>query len=188
VRGLADGTLAPEIFRGYVAQDSFYLQAFARAYAVAAARSPDMETYGSLLDLMRGALEELTLHAAYAEELAIDLDVVSPLPVTLAYTDFLLATAWSRGFAETIAAMAPCMRLYAWLGAELAKDGVPDHRNARWIRTYSSDDMQDLADLLDGMLDRHAGHTPAVASAYRQGMDLEFAFFEACFSAERLSG
>jgi len=39
VRGLADGTLDPEAFRRYVAQDAFFLNAFARAYALAAARS-----------------------------------------------------------------------------------------------------------------------------------------------------
>src|SRR5262245_59946220 len=39
VPGLADGTLEPEAFRRYVAQDAFFLNAFARAYALAAARS-----------------------------------------------------------------------------------------------------------------------------------------------------
>ena len=37
VRGLADGTLDPETFKRYVAQDAFFLNAFARAYALAAA-------------------------------------------------------------------------------------------------------------------------------------------------------
>ena len=37
VRGLADGTLEPETFKRYVAQDAFFLNAFARAYAFAAA-------------------------------------------------------------------------------------------------------------------------------------------------------
>ena len=37
VRGLADGTLESETFKRYVAQDAFFLNAFARAYALAAA-------------------------------------------------------------------------------------------------------------------------------------------------------
>ena len=37
VRGLADGTFDPETFKRYVAQDAFFLNAFARAYALAAA-------------------------------------------------------------------------------------------------------------------------------------------------------
>jgi thiaminase (transcriptional activator TenA) len=48
VRGLADGTLDPEAFRRYVVQDGFFLNAFARAYALAAAGSQDGETLISL--------------------------------------------------------------------------------------------------------------------------------------------
>ena len=43
VRGLADGTLAPEAFRRYVAQDAFFLRAFFSAYALAAA--PRLRTH-----------------------------------------------------------------------------------------------------------------------------------------------
>ena len=48
VRGLADGTLDPQTFRRYIAQDAFFLGAFARAYALAAARSQDMATFSQL--------------------------------------------------------------------------------------------------------------------------------------------
>ena len=41
VRGLADGSLPRQVFSGYVAQDAFFLEAFARAYALALAASPD---------------------------------------------------------------------------------------------------------------------------------------------------
>jgi thiaminase len=62
VRGLADGTLYPEAFRRYIAQDAFFLNAFARAYALAAARSQDGETLISLCELLNGVLRELQLH------------------------------------------------------------------------------------------------------------------------------
>ena len=42
-----------------------------------------------------------------------------PNPACRAYTDFLLRTAWHTSLAETVAAMTPCMRLYAYLGGEL---------------------------------------------------------------------
>jgi thiaminase/transcriptional activator TenA len=44
VRGIADGSLPREVFSGYVAQDAHFLEAFARAYALALAASPDTET------------------------------------------------------------------------------------------------------------------------------------------------
>src|SRR5262249_41690512 len=69
VRGLADGTLEPEAFRRYVAQDAYFLNAFARAYALAAGE----ETLVSLCELLNGVLRELQLHAGYAKELKIEL-------------------------------------------------------------------------------------------------------------------
>ena len=41
VRGLATGSLPLGSFRQYVAQDAFFLEAFARAYASALALAPD---------------------------------------------------------------------------------------------------------------------------------------------------
>jgi thiaminase/transcriptional activator TenA len=179
VRGIAGGTLGPEAFRSYVGQDAFFLRAFGRAYAVAAARAPDPEAFGAFLELARGALGELELHAKYAADLGIDLESVAPMPATLAYTDFLTATAWHADLGPTLAAMAPCMRLYAWLGTELAKDGIPDHEYAAWIRTYSAKDFGGLADLLDSLLDRHATDGPEVRAAYAKAMGLELSFFDA---------
>ena len=66
VRGLADGTLDPEAFRRYVAQDAFFLNAFARAYALAAARSQDQETLISLCELLNGVLREPSSRAGRA--------------------------------------------------------------------------------------------------------------------------
>ena len=43
VRGLADGTLDRDVFRRYVAQDAFFLRAFLKAYALAAAKCDDFE-------------------------------------------------------------------------------------------------------------------------------------------------
>src|SRR5680860_1912810 len=54
-----------------------------------------------------------------------------------AYTDFLLATAWHCEPGETIAAMTPCMRLYGYLGSELAKTVVAGNPYQQWITTYS---------------------------------------------------
>lgn len=45
---------------------------------------------------------------------------VEPAPATLAYTEFLLATASTGSLAEICAAMTPCMRLYAHLGGAVA--------------------------------------------------------------------
>ncbi len=40
VRGIGSGDLSRDRFRVYVAQDAYFLEAFARAYALALAKSP----------------------------------------------------------------------------------------------------------------------------------------------------
>src|SRR3954469_17376186 len=116
VSRLADGSLPRDIFAGYIAQDAFFLESFARAYALALARSNDTPTLLALADLLSGVREELGLHSSYAARWGIDMAGVEPVSATLAYTEFLLATGRAGGPALVFAAMTPCMRLYAWLG------------------------------------------------------------------------
>lgn len=181
VRGIADGTLPRERFAYYVGQDAFFLEAFARAYSVAAAKAPDWEGFRAFHTLAGGVLEELRLHEGYAAEWEVDLQSVEPAPATRRYTDFLLATAWSYDVGVTAAAMSPCMRLYAFLGQELARDGISDHAYADWIRTYSSDEFEELAQKLEGLTDRYAEATPLVYSTYRYAMLCERDFFQAAW-------
>lgn len=179
VRGLADGTLDPQTFRRYIAQDAFFLGAFARAYALAAARSQDMATFSQLCELLNGVLRELQLHAVYAEELKIQLDRVQPYRAVAAYTDFLLATAWHREPGNTIAALTPCMRLYGYLGTELAKTVGAGSPYQSWIATYGGPDFQALVTRVESLLDSTADNSSTVSDAYAYAMQCELNFFSA---------
>ena len=90
---------------------------------------------------------------------------------TLAYTDFLLATAATGGVGLVCAALTPCLRLYAHLGAGLDPATAGDY--APWVRTYADPDFAGLARTLEDLLDAHAGNDPAVPRAYRRAMELE---------------
>jgi thiaminase/transcriptional activator TenA len=180
VAGLGDGSLPHEIFAGYVAQDAFFLESFARAYALALARSSDTATLLALADLIAGVREELGLHASYAARWGIDMACVEPSSATLAYTDFLLATAATGTVGMVFAAMTPCMRLYAWLGAALEADAAGPY--AEWVRAYADPGFEALACRLERLLDEQADDRPAVAAAYRRAMHLEVAFFDAAFN------
>ena len=187
VCSLGDGDLPLGSFQEYVAQDAFFLEAFARAYALALAHSPDRAGLHDFAELLAGLLEELELHSKYAERWGVEFGDIVPGEATLAYTEFLLATAALRGVGETCAAMTPCMRLYAFLGQSLSDEGIDEsNAYAEWIETYSAPDFEALASTLEGLLDRYAADTPAVRSAYRRAMNLELAFFEA--NADRPSG
>ena len=183
VRGIAEGDLPLESFQGYVAQDAFFLESFARAYALALAQTPDLEGLHDFAGLLAGVLEELELHAGYADRWHVDLSGVDPGEATLAYTQFLLVTAALGSVGETCAAMTPCMRLYAFLGQSLAEkaEGGYEDKNpyAEWIETYADPEFETLATTLEGLLDRYATDEPAVRDAYRRAMALELGFFEA---------
>jgi thiaminase/transcriptional activator TenA len=186
VRGITNGTLPRDLFAGYIAQDAFFLESFARGYALAIAHSPDRAGMDAFANLLGGVREELNLHATYAAKWGIDLSTVTPTPATAAYTDFLLATAALGGVGLTCAAMTPCMRLYAYLGQQLA--GAPVRNEyAEWVHTYADPAFQALATRLEELLDTYTmsnepPHHKARAT-YRRALWLELHFFDAAWNA-----
>src|SRR5687768_17070843 len=152
VRGLGDGSLPRASFERYVAQDAYFLEAFARAYAFCLAHSIERDDLYGFAELIGGVIDELKLHNGYAERWNVDLTDVTPAPATRAYTGFLLDTAKRGVLGATIAAMTPCMRLYAWLGQSLAKgDVAPVY--AEWVKTYADPGFEALAVRLEELLD-----------------------------------
>lgn len=180
VRCLADGTLPREHFAGYVAQDAFFLESFARAYALALANCPDRAGIEAFADLLAGVREELRLHASYADRWGIDLSAVQPAPATLAYTDFLLASAAIGGVGQACAAMTPCMRLYAYLGQSLARTRTSD-TYADWVNAYADPQFDTLASTLEGLLDAYTDDIDRGRTTYRRAMRLELQFFDAAY-------
>jgi thiaminase/transcriptional activator TenA len=180
VQGIASGDLSLERFQAYIGQDAYFLEAFARAYAFALAKSPDREGIAVFKDLLVGVFDELSLHERYAERWGVSLDPV-PLPATRTYTDFLLRTASLEPVGHTAAAMAPCMRLYAFLGQALISKLDPKSPYGEWVQAYAGPEVETLASRLEAMLDRYGGEPETLARLYRQAMELELAFFQAAW-------
>lgn len=178
VRGLGDGSLPADCFKGYVAQDAYFLEAFARAYAFCLANSTTRADLNDFADLIAGVRDELALHKSYAERWQVDLTAVVPLAATQAYVDFLLGIARRGDLGATIAAMTPCMRLYAFLGRALSAGHVAP-LYAEWVKTYADPGFEALAARLEALLDRHATDSTSVRAHYARAMDLEYGFFDA---------
>lgn len=181
VQGIGNGTLEPAKFAYYVGQDAFFLEAFARAYSIAAAKAPDWTGFTIFHNLVGGVLAELQLHQGYAANWGVNLHSVEPGAATRRYTDFLLATAWGGDVGLTAAAMSPCMRLYSFLGEQLARNGISNHKYADWIRTYSSTDFLPLTQQLEGLVNNYASNNTVVHSTYRYAMLCEHDFFHAAW-------
>lgn len=176
-QGIARGDLPRDRFLFYVEQDAFFLDSFARAFALAFAKAPDAATMSELRGLLDGVFEELTLHQGYAERWGARLDA-EPSPVTLAYTDFLLRVAWSEPVGHVVAAMTPCMRLYAYLGQELSSEVADDSDYREWVETYRDPDFDAFAGRMESLLDAHDDGGDSIARHYRRAMQREYAFFD----------
>ncbi len=159
LRGIADGTLAPERFAFYVRQDHLFLVEYARLLALGAARSPDLATMTRFAELTTEILTtEMDLHRSLAAGLGItpaELEAEPAAPTTQAYTDFLVRTAAQGDFAELAAALLPCMWGYAEIGAALATEPrSPEDRYAQWVDMYASAEFAELAVWCRALVDR----------------------------------
>ncbi|NOK64427.1 MAG: TenA family transcriptional regulator [Chloroflexi bacterium AL-W] len=178
VMGIADGTLPEAQFAYYIGQDTFFLAAFVRAYSIAAAKSPDWDGFRAFHKLANGVLAELTLHTEYAARWHVDIHAVEPGSATRRYTDFLLATAWGSDVGLIVAAMSPCMRLYAFIGQQLSQRQTSDHLYTEWIRTYSDPAFVALSQQIERLTDTYAVDAPQTPAIYRYAMQCEYDFFQ----------
>jgi thiaminase/transcriptional activator TenA len=154
VEGLRDGTLSSESFKHFLQQDYLYLIAYSRAFAVAAAKSPQLALLETCAGLVSDTLEtEMQLHRDYAREFGIgeeELASLEPCPVTQAYSDFGLAVAHQGGLLDLLVALSPCGVGYAQIGQRLRPEmgfsnGMSLHPYRKWIETYSGEEFQRYA-------------------------------------------
>ena len=160
VTGIGDGGLPLEAFRFYMCQDYVFLVDYSRVLALAAAKAGDLETMGRFAELLHETLNtEMDLHRGFAAKFGIspgELESTQAAPGTRAYTQHLLATAYSGDLADIAAAILPCMWDYSDIGQNLAAQGVPSPQPLydEWIQMYAAPEFAALADWLRGLLDR----------------------------------
>jgi thiaminase (transcriptional activator TenA) len=156
--GLADGSLERESFRFYVVQDAHYLREYARALSIAAARAPSEADIAMFNRHAEGALEvERSLHESFLADFGLTADEVArtpPAPTNLAYTSYLLATAYGCSFPELLGAVLPCYWIYWEVGKALSQRGSRDPLYARWIESYSGEEFAGIVRAVLALTDR----------------------------------
>ena len=195
ITGVGDGTLPVEKFKHYVTQDYVYLIDYARAIALASARAPDLQTMGWFARLLDQTLNtEMNLHRSYCAAFGItkqELEATQPAPTTVAYTSFLLKTAYQSSFAELVACLLPCLWGYWEIGDHLAKQGEPKHAPlyCQWIQMYASLEnanlARDIRSLADGLAEvAGSGGLDAMDNAYLTSMRWELKFWDMAYNLE----
>jgi thiaminase/transcriptional activator TenA len=185
---LAAGSLAPERFRGYVVQDALFLADYSRVLAIAGAKAPD----GAALNLfVQSAVEavavEQALHARYFGEFGISPTApAEPSPDCLAYTSFLLATAYQEPWEVLVAALLPCFWLYWDVGSAIVQHSRPDNPYRAWIETYADPPYGEVVKQVIATADRAAAAaTPAaqdrMLAAFVRSTRYEWLFWDGAY-------
>ena len=189
--GLADGTLPQAAFRHYLVQDYLFLIEFARAYALAVYKSPQLTDMREAASGLSAILDvEMNLHVKLCA--GWGLSPRRPRASSAGLRDAGLYALCARCGnarrpADARVALAPCVVGYAEIAARLATR--PDARVATnpyrvWIDEYAGAPYQEVAAKARAHLDRLANLyvTPAreaeLVTIFKEATRLETDFWE----------
>lgn len=191
VTQLGDASLAPEAFQHYLKQDYLFLIQFARAYGLAAYKSPSLSDLRQAKEGLQAIIDvELDLHISYCKEWGISEEELANLPearATLAYTRYVLDTGNRGDLLDLHVALSPCMVGYGEIANWLNKraETVRGARNPydAWIAMYESDEFQDAMQTeIQWLNDRLADVTPSrftqLTRIFSDATRLEIDFWE----------
>lgn len=192
---LAAGTLPAEKFRFYLEQNLMYLPEYARAIAIGASRSGDdaeLRSFAAALDNIV-VTEVPENEARLAEVVALGAEdrggTVAMAPANLAYSSYLLATAFRGGPLEVMTAIMPCAWSYGEIAAGLV-DGAGDHPvYATWLAFFAGDEYAALIERMKAELDalalRAGSGSARLTEIFRNGARLELGFWEMAYRLEQ---
>ncbi len=187
---LTGGSLSRARFQTYITQDALYLGQFARALAMAAAKAPDtagLEAFGKWA--LGAVAVERELHRHFLAAFGVDpaaAERAEPAPDCLAYTSYLLATAYHEPWAVTVAALLPCFWIYWDIGSAIAGKAAPDNPYRAWIDTYAGDAFGEAVKAMIATADRAADAMTGTArtrmhSAFTRACQYEYLFWDGAY-------
>jgi thiaminase/transcriptional activator TenA len=194
VTGLTDGSLEQESFQFYVVQDAHYLREYARALSLAAARAPSEPDIAMFNRHAAGAVEvERSLHESFFAEFGLSQNDVTRTPMAptnLAYTSYLLATAYGGSFPQLLGAVLPCYWIYWEVGKSLLERGSPDRLYSRWIDTYGGEEFGEIVQAVLNLTDRvgrdlSSAERVRAAGSFITTSRYEWMFWEMAYRRER---
>ena len=191
VQQLGNATLAPEAFQHYLKQDYLFLIQFARAFALAAYKSPTLSDLRQAKEGLQAIVDvELDLHVSYCKEWGISEQELADLPearATLAYTRYVLDTGNRGDLLDLHVALSPCMVGYGeianWLNEQPSTLRGAQNPFDAWIAMYEGEEFQAAMQAELAWLDaRLADVTPArfaeLSKIFRDATRLEVDFWQ----------
>lgn len=187
---LAAGTLPVASFRTYLVQDYLYLIQYARAYALAVYKDPDVAGMRRTARLLADLLEtEIGLHVDYCRGWGLGEAALARQPESLellAYSRFMLDSGQRGDILDLLVCLSACLVGYAEIGLRLISDPATrrdDNPYRPWIEIYGGAHYVQLANegvrRLDELAISHgadARYTMLLAQ-FRTTVRLEAAFW-----------
>ncbi len=193
LKGLVTGSLGEEKFKFYVIQDALYLREFAKALSLAASKAPREDWLLTLNEHSKNTLiVERALHDSFFKDWRLSKEEVysKPMsPTNLAYTNYLIAIAYSRPFHEVLGSLLPCYWIYWEVGKELSKRGSRKELYQRWIETYSAEDFGKVCLSVIDMMDNVSEsltleNKNSVKAHFTITSKYEYLFFDSAYKLE----
>lgn len=185
---LARGDLPRETFTHYLAQDSSYLDGFARVLSAAAVLSvarQDAAVWST------AARDTILVERALHDRWLVGSPRVEPSPTCVAYTSWLESVALRGRYEVLTAAVLPCFWVYEHVGqALLASCGdLTRHPYREWLGTYGSDDYSALVEAARGATERAASEATsssiaAMHHAFERATEFEWLFWDSAWRME----
>ena len=188
---MADASLPQPAFRHYLVQDYLFLIEFARAYALAVYKAPQLADMREAAAGLSAILDvEMNLHVKLCAGWGLspaDLERAVPAAETLAYTRYVLDTGMRGDLLALKVALAPCVIGYAEIATRLAaaaQAGAAANPYRVWIDEYAGAAYQEVAAKARADLDRLAQRylTPAreaeLVAIFAEATRLEADFWE----------
>lgn len=188
LKGLIDGSLPRETFLFYLAQDSIYLDDFARVLAGLASSAPTAGDSKILTGFASQAIDvELDLHESYLR--GRELPGISP--ACELYTSWLYKKLVKDPWAVGLAAVLPCFWIYLEVGRHVLDFSRPGSSNPYqpWIDTYGGEEYAVAVKAALGMADRAAEEASGpirlkMTEAFVAASKLEWLFWDSAFRRE----
>jgi thiaminase/transcriptional activator TenA len=161
-----DGTIAHETFATWMRQDYLFVEAAIPFIAALLPKAPAAHR-GALGEVLPVLERELGLFRERAEAAGVDLTDVEPSFVNHAYVQFLLASAYTRSYAQAFTVLYVAEKAYydSWM---VVKQGID--KSSTWypfVENWTSDAFKGWVDFLATNLDTLAADA---GSAERDGM------------------
>ena len=173
VKGIETGELDVQKFRHYITQDYLYLNEYAKVFSIGAAKAKNPELMALFASYVQAITKvEINIHHGYLGRFGVSQEEIDATPRThenLAYTSYMIRTAYEEGEAEIAAAVLSCAVSYQDIALNIVKnnpDAVNHEVYGNWVKCYSGEEyisgnkviLRILEELTENYTDRQIQH------------------------------